>query len=402
MKKLLPLIVLIFCSGLYAQTPKEIKKAIKNRDKFLYAVKAPKSFEQSINIEIVNNEILLPVTIQGKTYRFLFDTGATCVLSPELKEQLKLKAVNSGNLQDSAGNISPQDFFIIRSLSIGDIAFTQVGAAAIDLKNFATMLCSSLDGVIGANLMRTCNWRIDYENKKLQFSTKKLLPKTDYTTTDFTEGFSGSPLVTITTGGFYFDALVDTGNNGSIDINEELYFKSRISTSGSFKKSFGKGFYSFTGNKDHTAYNGILDSLYIGKTLVHNQPVRVSPSPMFMIGNEFLAQFGEIVFNWETMQLYLPVATKPLKPETSFGFSPIVNDEIMEVGVIWENSEAQKMGFEVGDKILSINGSDFSTLSNLQWCEVREIFREEKSLDVTILKADGTKKTAQLAKYNLF
>lgn len=402
MKKLLPLIILIFCTGLYAQTPKEIKKATRNRDKYLYAVKAPKSFEQSIDIQIVNGEILIPVTINGTKYQFLFDTGATCVLSPELKELLKLTAVTSTKLTDSAGDVSLQDFYMLDALAIGGITFTQVGTASIDLKKFTTMLCVPLDGVIGANLMRTCNWRIDYENKKLQFSTKKLLPKTDYTTTDFTENFSGSPVVTLTTGGFYFDVLLDTGNNGSIDIHEELYFKSHMSTFGSFKKSFGKGFYSFTGNKEHVAYNGILDSLYIGKTLVRNQPVRVSPSPMLMIGNEFLSQFGEIVFNWDSKLLYLPVATKPGKPETSFGFIPIISDEVMEVGVVYEDSEAQKMGFEVGDKILSINGEDFTNISNLHWCELREKLRKEKSLEVTILKPDGTKKTAQLAKYNLF
>jgi len=400
MKKLL-LIIIIFCSALHAQAPVATTDDIKNRDKFLYSVKAPKTFEESIDIQIVNGEILVPVTIKGKTYQFLFDTGATCALSPKLKEELHLTALTSSHLTDSAGDQSFQYFYMIKSLSLGGITFKQVCAASIDFKNLENMLCTSLDGVIGANLMRTCNWRIDYENKKIQFSTNKLIPKTDYTTTDFTENFSGSPLVTITTGGYYFETIADTGNNGNLDISEAMYFKSRMSESGHFKKSIGKGFYSFMGNKEHIAYEGIQDSLYIGTTLVFKQHVRVSPSPMFMLGNDFFSQFGEIAFNWENKQLYLPVNTKPGEPEVIFGFTPIITEGGIEVGVVYEDSEAQKMGFEVGDKILSINGEDLTNVSKLQWCKLREIFKKEKNIEVTILKPDGIKKTAQLAKYNL-
>ena len=54
-------------------------------------------FELSKNIPFVR------VKIAGKEYNFMFDTGAPCVISTEIYEQLGLKKVAVSQITDSGG-----------------------------------------------------------------------------------------------------------------------------------------------------------------------------------------------------------------------------------------------------------------------------------------------------------
>jgi hypothetical protein len=45
---------------------------------------SPRNYYTEINYEDVNGKIIIPVCIEGETYRFLFDTGAPNLISKAL------------------------------------------------------------------------------------------------------------------------------------------------------------------------------------------------------------------------------------------------------------------------------------------------------------------------------
>src|SRR5436305_13422739 len=80
------------CTNLFAQTKKAAKKAIKDRDEnFFSGSIAESEFNETVHFQSVSGLIVIPVTIHGKVYEFIFDTGAPTIITEELAKTLHLE-----------------------------------------------------------------------------------------------------------------------------------------------------------------------------------------------------------------------------------------------------------------------------------------------------------------------
>lgn len=388
------LLLLIVAATGISQTKAEIREAYKNREKYLFAVRPEqKNFVETIPFTTLFDEMFINVEIAGKPYNFLFDTGALTLISNELQRELNLEPVMKTKMIDGAGVTGEGQMYMLDKLKAGAVSFGHVGASAVDLREFDSIFCVKLDGIFGTNMMRTCNWKIDYANKTLTFSDKKIKPDFEADEIDFEEGFSGSPILRMSMGGIYFSALLDTGKNMTLDIPDSLYFKSKASQDGKFKKGYGKRELTLFNEAPMTEYFGTLDTLQMGKLLFKDVAVRVTPSPMILLGNKFFTNFGQIIIDWHKSKLYLPRGKQPLLEETqTFGFVPQPRDGGIVVVFLWQGSKAKEQGIELGDKILSVNGRDTSRISSAEWCELWPIFKRQGTLEIVVLKNEVEKK----------
>lgn len=78
MKKNLFLIVIILTTKVFSQ----------NINMNIGATKS-KNYYQEITFEFIKNKIIIPVEIDGKTYKFLLDTGAPNMISKEIHDLIK-------------------------------------------------------------------------------------------------------------------------------------------------------------------------------------------------------------------------------------------------------------------------------------------------------------------------
>jgi hypothetical protein len=125
-------------------------------------------FNTFIPFEYDNRAIVVKVKIQGRFYRFFFDTGAVCVLSKELWNSLNIKGkAKMTQGQDSQGNTLKEDISVLPLLEIADLQFKDVGIMTLDIKNVPGLNCLGVDGVIGANILKKLIWNIDFENKQI-------------------------------------------------------------------------------------------------------------------------------------------------------------------------------------------------------------------------------------------
>lgn len=409
LKKYLTLFLICSLTA-FAQTKEEkqiIKQAFANRDKYLFAAKpAQKNFSITVPFTMAQDIIIIPVTIAGENYHFMFDTGAVSAVSNRLKDKLGLKQIFSNNLQDGAGTIQNEVMYTIGNVEFAGVTFNNVVGPAFDLDKFEKLFCIKIDGILGTNMMRTCRWKIDYNAKTLTFSDKKLKPEGKVQEIDFRENFSGTPEIRHVIGEYNYWAIMDTGYNGTFVIPDSLFFKSRISKKLDYKKGRGVASLTFYDSKPVDEYVTVADTLYVGNVLAKNQLVRIAPQNMAITGNAFFKNFGVVMIDWNKSKIYVPDA--PVKENTemkTFGFTPAFVEDVLKVGMVWETSSAGKAGIRVGDTILSINGKVMKGMPKEEWCQVVEMFLGSNTsvndMDLVVAKVDGTE-YIQLKKTNLF
>jgi predicted aspartyl protease len=394
--------LLLFTTVAFSQSKQDIKEAQERRDKYLFAAQAnPRKFNASVNFDYVQDELVIPVTINGKTYHFLFDTGAVTIVTPELIAELGLKSVTSNEIVDAAGVKTQQEIYMIDNLNLSNITFSKVSCASMNFDSFSTAFCRKIDGLFGTNIMRLGNWKIDYINHSINFSSEKMKPEFDYNTVEFEHNFSDSPIVSVVTGGIRFKALIDSGNNTYIDLPDTVYKQSKLPKTALSRKSQGRAFFSLGGNNNQEEKAVLSDSLFFGNVLLERQRLRVSPGSQILIGNKFLKQFGEIIISWDKSKIYIPKQTLPLEKEYNYGFTPFIENGKMLVVEIWEGSEAQNKGMSINDIILKVNGLDVRNMSPELWCEFLSKTKDTDALTVEIQKPDGSTKLMRLERLEL-
>jgi len=155
------------------------------------------NFKKEIPFEMRLGVIIIKVSIAGKEYDFLFDTGAPLIISEKLATHLNAKTKGKGKARDSRGQRVDIEYILLDTLNIGGIDFLKTGAGIIDFSQSNTIECLGFDGIIGANLMRNAIWQINYEKQiiTLTNSPDSLSFSSDTLTVPFETKSSGTPMV---------------------------------------------------------------------------------------------------------------------------------------------------------------------------------------------------------------
>ena len=105
-------------------------------------------FRDTVFIEIHKGLIFLPVIIEGKEYRFLFDSGAPLSISNMLQNNHGFEIVSMGKIIDSDHNRKKVKWSQVDAIHIGDISFTQQTAFIGDFDANPLFKCLKIDGII--------------------------------------------------------------------------------------------------------------------------------------------------------------------------------------------------------------------------------------------------------------
>lgn len=107
---------------------------------------------ETIELDYISDMPFVKVNIEGKTYNFLFDTGAPTVISSQIFQDLGLKKKAQGKVTDSQKNSKQQIFTLIPEMHVGAITFHDIGAIVLDFES-PEFKCLQMDGILGANQM---------------------------------------------------------------------------------------------------------------------------------------------------------------------------------------------------------------------------------------------------------
>src|SRR5438309_1311654 len=98
-------------------------------------------FREEIAFESRAGLIIVKVTIQGREFQFIYDSGATNAVTKEVAELLHLKPVVDQTAEDSEGKTGGIQFAVIDNIKMGKLNFLHTGAAIIDLKKVPELVC---------------------------------------------------------------------------------------------------------------------------------------------------------------------------------------------------------------------------------------------------------------------
>jgi len=343
--------------------------AVKWTDAIQYGSVTKVSNIEVINIEIRNNLIIVPITIKGKEYRFLFDTGAPFSISKELQENTNFKTVSKGNIVDSDYNRKKVKWVQVNSINIGNVLFKNQTAFVGDFDANPIMNCLGIDGIIGSNLIRQYNWTIDQEKYALSLSSKTgvdtreesfVLPfKTDNQYNIFVDINIGKSSIK--------NVLVDYGSNGSIALSNEIF--AVLQEKNIINKTFIE--------------KGINQSGIIGKPVELNRKISYSDSVRInnlsienvmlrtgktvSLGNDFLSRF-KVTIDWNNKNLYLLKSDKARDKANTAGFRiGYTLEKGIYVQSVMEKSDAYNKGIRPNMEVVKIDSLDFKNGS--EFCD---------------------------------
>ncbi len=364
-----------------------------------------KNFRQELVFYENRPLIVIPVEIRGKTYDFIFDTGAsTTVISRELANELQLKKKADVVSGDSKGNRREMMVSLMDTLSIAGVHFGDVAVAVVDWPDNSIIKCIGSAGLIGNNLIRHCNWLVDYKEHKLVLSDSSLEKEgMQYVEMKYP---NGRPYISLKADSLEINnCLLDLGSAGSLDVSRAMVknqdwnwekYPHVYDIDGSSQGLFGS-------NMD-TTIKVKVDSVSIGGYRLHNTVIDIETYSGSKIGQEILDQ-ALLHLDYDNARVgFLPYDSIPQFPQPEErGFAPMLDSAGLYVASIVKGSQLWEKGIRYGDRILKLNGrsaADFDHLCDFVDFLINPARKSEE--EVSLIMADEPDVEIKIAKRNLW
>ena len=320
------------------------------------------SFYETVASRVENGLFFVPVVIQGKSYNFLFDSGAIFSVSEKLQKALNLKTITTGNIVDSDNNRTKVNYVKVDTAYIGQIPFINQTAFVGDFEANPVLKCLKIDGIIGSNLMRYCNWKIDYQNKQITLSdTIKTEPKANSELVPFKTDKQYNILVDLKIGKATVKNIkIDYGSNKIISFPKDVF--NTLKDNEEIKETYveiGKKQSGIVGKAINLEREiAILDSLKIQDLKLTDVGVQTGSDGL--IGKDILSRLV-VTINWKNLTLMLQPIDSVQVDNRKYGFTLGYSDEKkVYVQSVIKNSTAYKKGIKPGMKVLKLNALDFA------------------------------------------
>ncbi|RVT79618.1 hypothetical protein EOD40_00460 [Flavobacterium sufflavum] len=265
----------------------------------------------TIPIELYSDFIVVPTTINGITYHFILDTGAPTCISEDIFKKLKLEVKDSIKGVDFFGNKKWVKQTTISSLQLKNFEINNRTVSVVKVLQPFKHKKIVIDGYLGSDTFTNLIIKIDTKNKQLKVSKSHFNMKHEKTSSvKFnTFGTQNTPLLltSYSDGSCKDTTLFDTGSRRLYEIKMDSYNK--LISNNSIKKEniigtvASKDNYSsglFGKHNDTTInYFAKIDSVSIGKLVMHGFPVLTCSNKHYsIIGAQFL-KYGIVTFDFK-------------------------------------------------------------------------------------------------------
>jgi hypothetical protein len=323
-------------------------------------------FIDTVKTEVVNGLHIVPVEIEGRTYRFLFDTGATFSISEKVQQRMNYKTVSKGSLIDSDNNRQQVNYVQVDSIFIGHTPFTAQTAFVADFTANPVINCLEIDGIIGSNLMRFCQWKIDYQNTEIiLFNDTVLETSENGISLPFALNKQFDQIIKLKLNKATLNNLkIDYGSNGSLTISKSamnvLKENDIVKETYAEKGSVSSGLYGKASIS--TREFAWADTLQYANFMVEGVELKTGKSGL--IGGEILSRFV-VTINFKEKEIWFDPVKNAAPDYSTFGFSLGYSDEKQfYIKAIIKGSPADELGLSPGTRIIRINDLDFANGSS--------------------------------------
>lgn len=396
-KHLLLIISLLFLTGCSKKTYLNIGST------------ASKNYFEEISFEWEKKKIVVPVEIEGKTYRFLLDTGAPNVISKSFQEERKYKQLFELPVNDANNQTQQAEVVLVDSLKIGNLKFENVASVVLDFdENPMIWDCLQLDGIIGSNMLRNSIVQIDGQQQKVRFSDSENLLSLDRKNSEkiFLSPIQSNPFLWVWLGGedgAREQLLIDTGMSGIYDLSSSNLQKLKALQKDEVFELIGEGEGAFSlgvfgADQSRLLQQMRLPSLKINEVEFQNVITVTTNDNNSRLGADVL-DYGRMTIDYKNKRFYFdPYEAEKIIviDEQDYGFKPTFKDDKLIVGVVFR--EDLKDQIKYGDEIIRINQEKIETDNICAW--IKKEFSKDlsKQIELEIKTADDQTKILQIEK----
>lgn len=329
-----------------------------------------KEFVDTIDIAYERNQILVPVVINGQTYRFLLDTGAS---QTTIYDDVAIEGTTAAGYTTSHDALSARNTVSRVSMppmTLGSVTFT--GCKAI-VQNRIVRSRNSIDGIIGFDIVcKGLNAKIDLRNRQLILS-------------DIFDFFEKEPAVTMKYkldlhvpyvevcpfGKYRERVLIDTGSRQFYSMNKSSFDQGVACA----KEDVGSQIESRTMGRYAIGHGGVeqrgevvflrLSNFLFGKFAFQNLRALTTQGGSHL-GVQLL-EYGALTFNPKRLRLrFQPYdAAQSTSVDNQLFEKAIIPDNGRPVvGLIRDGSEPYKAGLREGDTIIMIDQKGMNTFAD--------------------------------------
>jgi hypothetical protein len=359
----------------------------------------------TVPFDLIDNRIVINVKLGGKgPFRFIFDSGASAVVAPEVVRGLGL---NIENLQTGGGGVGEQlverGETTIPTVEVGDI---HLPAQEFGVLSFADTKyvfgANRIDGIIGFPLFKRLVVRVDYERKQLTFTEPSQFTYKGQGTIVPIDFDRHLPLVKGELDGVPGIFVIDTGARSSLILYGPFIERNNLRTK--YKASF-EGITGWGIGGPVRSQIVRVKTLKLGAVEVQNLIARLSlqksgaltsANRAALVGPDVLKQFTTI-FDYSRRQMIFEKNGQYGKPDSydrsGMWFGQDGNH--FEVIDVIAGGPAAEAGIRVGDQILEIDGK---AVEQLDLPSVRLRFKNDspKKRVRLVLQRDGEKREVSL------
>lgn len=353
---------------------------------------AQKNYYEEIAFELVNNKIIIPVTINENTYKFLLDTGAPNLLSKRVLKELNIQNTQKINAFDANDNVDTLQMAQIKDMKIGNLNAVNNVALVSDLDHHFVLKCFKLDGFIGSNFFRNSILKISLKDKKITITDdiKKLKLKSKPVDLKLV-GDQNAPYIKISFNNSKRtteEVLVDSGMDGFYEISNRAYrIFSREKVFEELSRSSGTGSIGLFGAapvKEQVLLKSNV--LRINNTNFKNLITNTTDDNNSRIGLE-LAEYGDIIIDFINGKFYFEGEKEVVFDKKAPIYTSTVVNNKYAVGFVWDKAYQDKLNY--GDEIIRIGNYKLNEMDFCDIVNLRNTFKNKDSYEMETQSKDN-------------
>ncbi|WP_396169009.1 retropepsin-like aspartic protease [Flavobacterium sp.] len=348
-----------------------------------------KKYYEVIQYESVLDKIIIPVTINGKNFRFLLDTGAPNLISNEVLQELNSESLKSIIANDSNNLNQSMQLVVIPKIKIGELTFEDQIALVFDLKNHNLLSCYNIDGFIGSNLLKNSVLKIDKTNQNLvitdQFELLNVLVKP---TKIKLIGRQKAPYIELNFLGKNKEkasdmVLFDTGMDGLYNMSNRAYALFENQNIFEIKgKSEGLSSLGLFGlGKPSLQKLVLVENALLNNKSIKNLYADTTDDTNSRIGLEFL-NYGNVILDFKKKNFYFEANDTIILSNKEPKYATTILDNKYIVGLVWDKNLAEKIKF--GDEILSIDTFKTNEMKACEILNLKEYIKNKKLYTIEV------------------
>lgn len=325
----------------------------------------------------------------------MMDSGAPMFISADFQKKYHFPYIVHANMLDAGGKHTGVDIVRVDTVKFGPFVFCNIPALVIEMKG-SPLACEGIAGNLGSNLLRFLIVRFDIQARTIEFTdNKRLLSHNLPVMHPMWLNSQSDPHFTININNRLTDTIhFDTGDGALYNIS-----KRRAAT---FAKMFpaqvkGRGYGVIS--MGSSGLGQLFDQLILKPEDIDIGGAKTGSDVVYIAGND-KSRLGRRLLDHGVLTLdyidkkygFEKYASPRLSAKTTFGFYPVMDNNKLIVGTVWQQPGAAALHIAPGDEILSINKLKIYKLAP---CDIEDKMKEEfkhKQIDVTFKTKAGIKK----------